>query len=185
MLQTCGPCKAPDCGECIYCLDKPKFGGPNKKKNACLERKCLNMIHRVGPNASQEESLPLDQEEIPVDVIGHTPGTEENLDLSCNETLDEFIAETIGVKLAREQTPERALEMKEEVSTEEAKMNVKHDFKSGDDQEENILVEEKPTSQTNSRLKRRRTSQGETQQKKRTVKKKKQSLVTNNEKVFS
>lgn len=185
LLQTCGPCKAPDCGECIYCLDKPKFGGPNKKKNACLERKCLNMIHRVSPNASLEESLPLDQDEIPVDVIGHTPGTEENLDLSCNETLDEFIAETIGVKLAKEQTPERAFEIKEDVNPEEAQMNVKHDFKSGDDQEENIQDEEKPTSQPNLRFKRRRTSQGETQPKKRTVKKKKQSLVTNNEKVFS
>jgi len=27
-----------DCGTCIYCLDKPKFGGPNKKRQACVLR---------------------------------------------------------------------------------------------------------------------------------------------------
>ena len=38
---TCGCCEAclrPDCGECIMCLDKPKFGGPHTKKQRCLLR---------------------------------------------------------------------------------------------------------------------------------------------------
>jgi len=42
--RTCGPCRATDCGECVYCLDKLKFGGPNKRKNACIQRRCSNMI---------------------------------------------------------------------------------------------------------------------------------------------
>ena len=41
--KVCGPCLAKDCGRCVYCLDKPKFGGPNKKKLACLERRCINL----------------------------------------------------------------------------------------------------------------------------------------------
>ncbi|KAF3834080.1 hypothetical protein F7725_025284, partial [Dissostichus mawsoni] len=29
-----------DCAECINCLDKPKFGGPNTKRQCCVYRKC-------------------------------------------------------------------------------------------------------------------------------------------------
>ena len=43
IFQDCGPCRAPDCGVCVFCLDKPKFGGRNKKRGACLQRKCLKM----------------------------------------------------------------------------------------------------------------------------------------------
>ena len=42
--RTCSPCRTSDCGMCIYCLDKPKFGGPNRRKNACIHRKCVNII---------------------------------------------------------------------------------------------------------------------------------------------
>lgn len=42
--RTCSPCRAADCGICMYCLDKPKFGGPNRRKNACIHRKCINMV---------------------------------------------------------------------------------------------------------------------------------------------
>ena len=39
----CVPCTkgvSDDCGLCKHCLDKPKFGGPNKMKQKCLERIC-------------------------------------------------------------------------------------------------------------------------------------------------
>ena len=42
--KVCGPCHAEDCGTCNNCIDKPKFGGPNKKKKTCLNRKCVNML---------------------------------------------------------------------------------------------------------------------------------------------
>jgi len=41
---TCGgsdkgkSCATPDCGECTNCLDKPKFGGSNIKKQRCSSR---------------------------------------------------------------------------------------------------------------------------------------------------
>nr|XP_046200749.1 methyl-CpG-binding domain protein 1a isoform X2 [Oncorhynchus gorbuscha] len=39
----CAPCRRTDCGKCVYCLDKPKNGGANKKKQKCKYRRCLNM----------------------------------------------------------------------------------------------------------------------------------------------
>ncbi len=42
----CAGCVREDCGKCIYCLDKPKFGGPAKKKQRCALRTCSNFEHR-------------------------------------------------------------------------------------------------------------------------------------------
>ncbi|XP_060743641.1 histone-lysine N-methyltransferase 2A isoform X2 [Tachysurus vachellii] len=40
----CPGCQVPeDCGKCANCLDKPKFGGRNIKKQCCKERKCQNL----------------------------------------------------------------------------------------------------------------------------------------------
>uniref|UniRef100_G3NJV0 [histone H3]-lysine(4) N-methyltransferase n=1 Tax=Gasterosteus aculeatus aculeatus TaxID=481459 RepID=G3NJV0_GASAC len=42
--RRCGSCKGclieEDCAKCINCLDKPKFGGPNTKRQCCVYRKC-------------------------------------------------------------------------------------------------------------------------------------------------
>jgi len=98
--KTCGPCLAPDCGKCIYCLDKPKFGGPNKKKCACIHRKCILMSANVllsnmkskkvtdgiktsaKVNRGADDQMSTDvgfkinmensHDDIPVDIIGHT-----------------------------------------------------------------------------------------------------------------
>ena len=43
--KGCGTCeycnRTEDCGECKFCLDKYKFGGPNKLKQVCEKKKCL------------------------------------------------------------------------------------------------------------------------------------------------
>ena len=48
----CGACAGcavvDDCGACINCLDKPKFGGPNIKHQQCVTKKCC-----VGGDAKQ------------------------------------------------------------------------------------------------------------------------------------
>ena len=36
----CDACGRDDCGRCLNCLDKPKFGGQGIRKQSCLERKC-------------------------------------------------------------------------------------------------------------------------------------------------
>ena len=39
--QRCAACQKPDCGNCAHCLDKRKFGGPDKIRQACiLRQKC-------------------------------------------------------------------------------------------------------------------------------------------------
>ncbi|XP_040059570.2 uncharacterized protein LOC120835083 isoform X13 [Gasterosteus aculeatus] len=42
--RSCGECKAclcrKDCGTCDFCVDKPKFGGSNKKRQKCRLRQC-------------------------------------------------------------------------------------------------------------------------------------------------
>ncbi|XP_029593889.1 histone-lysine N-methyltransferase 2A isoform X2 [Salmo trutta] len=42
--RRCGICKGcnheEDCGECMNCLDKPKFGGPNTKRQCCVYKRC-------------------------------------------------------------------------------------------------------------------------------------------------
>ena len=40
----CIGCLREDCGSCIYCKDKPKFGGPGKKKQRCSLRVCSNFV---------------------------------------------------------------------------------------------------------------------------------------------
>ncbi|MGH0183404.1 UNVERIFIED_CONTAM: hypothetical protein FKN15_011962 [Acipenser sinensis] len=46
----CGTCKGClhqlDCGECVNCLDKPKFGGPNTKRQCCVFKKCDEIEER-------------------------------------------------------------------------------------------------------------------------------------------
>ena len=41
----CANCLADDCGKCINCLDRPKFGGPFIRKQRCVNKKCLEKIH--------------------------------------------------------------------------------------------------------------------------------------------
>ena len=38
--RKCPGCLIEDCGRCNYCLDKPKFGGPNTLKKKCINRRC-------------------------------------------------------------------------------------------------------------------------------------------------
>ena len=43
-FRSCDNCCRQDCGTCYNCADKPKFGGPGVKKQACINRKCLLMV---------------------------------------------------------------------------------------------------------------------------------------------
>jgi len=44
--RKCSGCVRPDCGECMYCKDKPKFGGHNIMKQKCIHKKCSNPVVR-------------------------------------------------------------------------------------------------------------------------------------------
>jgi hypothetical protein len=41
---SCIGCIREDCGKCSYCLDKPKYGGPGRKKQRCALRICSQFI---------------------------------------------------------------------------------------------------------------------------------------------
>lgn len=43
---NCPGCVRVDCSKCDYCKDKPKFGGPGKKKQRCKLRTCSNFQHK-------------------------------------------------------------------------------------------------------------------------------------------
>ena len=43
----CVGCQRADCGTCIFCKDKPKFGGPGVKKQRCALRTCSNFVKKV------------------------------------------------------------------------------------------------------------------------------------------
>ena len=45
--SKCTGCKRENCGECEYCLDMPKFGGPGLIKQKCELRLCINPILRT------------------------------------------------------------------------------------------------------------------------------------------
>uniref|UniRef100_A0A8C5G1U7 [histone H3]-lysine(4) N-methyltransferase n=1 Tax=Gouania willdenowi TaxID=441366 RepID=A0A8C5G1U7_GOUWI len=48
--RRCGVCKGciheDDCGRCVNCLDKPKFGGPNTKRQCCVYKRCDQVEER-------------------------------------------------------------------------------------------------------------------------------------------
>ena len=47
ICNSCDGCfKQDDCGECLFCKDKTKFGGPNKLRKKCAERVCGNKSPR-------------------------------------------------------------------------------------------------------------------------------------------
>lgn len=39
--KRCEACLRSECGDCIFCRDMKKFGGPGRLKQTCLRRQCL------------------------------------------------------------------------------------------------------------------------------------------------
>lgn len=52
---VCENCQEPDCGTCSACKDMVKFGGTGTSKQACVKRKCPNMIYNEDEDASEEK----------------------------------------------------------------------------------------------------------------------------------
>ncbi|UYV62934.1 DNMT1 [Cordylochernes scorpioides] len=55
---VCEPCQQPDCGNCKFCRDMVKFGGSGRSKQACLKRRCPNMmVQEANENDPEEEPI--------------------------------------------------------------------------------------------------------------------------------
>jgi len=53
--KKCEPCTRDPCGTCGNCLDSPRFGGPNVRKQACKFKKCANPKPNGSGGAAEEE----------------------------------------------------------------------------------------------------------------------------------
>ncbi|XP_050972981.1 methyl-CpG-binding domain protein 1a isoform X2 [Labeo rohita] len=61
MCRQCVAClREDDCGKCDFCMDKPKFGGSNKKRQKCRLRQCKfqSKLHGQRTNGMRSPSLP-------------------------------------------------------------------------------------------------------------------------------
>ncbi|XP_050034681.1 histone-lysine N-methyltransferase 2A [Dermacentor andersoni] len=54
--NQCAGCLAEDCGKCVCCRDKKKFGGKNLLKQACLQRRCSNLSLKSWNRPAQREA---------------------------------------------------------------------------------------------------------------------------------
>lgn len=90
----CSTCLRADCGECYFCLDMPKFGGPGTKKQKCLNRTCLklNMASLITDFLCTTQTKILSE---PETLRQHFPHTEDNYKTENNPqnvlvTLDSY-----------------------------------------------------------------------------------------------
>ena len=90
----CGQCQGcrvvSDCGKCINCLDKPKFGGQSTRKQKCMIRRCRANLHNKKSPEKVVRSLKFSQniiksEHIPLTIVKHEKPSVENKSCSdCN-----------------------------------------------------------------------------------------------------
>jgi len=57
----CRGCNSGDCGKCINCVDKPKFGGPGCRKQACVARTC-SQPRVLEPNPDDDVAAEMNEE---------------------------------------------------------------------------------------------------------------------------
>uniref|UniRef100_A0A4W6F7B9 [histone H3]-dimethyl-L-lysine(36) demethylase n=1 Tax=Lates calcarifer TaxID=8187 RepID=A0A4W6F7B9_LATCA len=61
-IKRCEACMRPECGDCNFCRDMKKFGGPGKLKQTCVLRQCLSpglplsAVCEICKEPNQEES---------------------------------------------------------------------------------------------------------------------------------
>ncbi|KAF6278039.1 lysine demethylase 2B [Rhinolophus ferrumequinum] len=45
--RKCEACLRTECGECHFCKDMKKFGGPGRMKQSCIMRQCIATVIRL------------------------------------------------------------------------------------------------------------------------------------------
>jgi hypothetical protein len=146
---TCANCQRNDCGKCRACIDKPKFGGPNKSRRRCFHRRCL--IRQEKPDEKAPENIDIDT--VPVEQAkavnrngprkpgGNHRSEEEMMRAELANIRAELDAKARGVKYGLKIRPiptidSLAREIEEEESEDEESADEVEDVKSDDGCEE-------------------------------------------------
>ncbi|CAN0265948.1 unnamed protein product, partial [Ectocarpus sp. 4 AP-2014] len=59
----CAGCESVECGECKFCLDMPKNGGPGKIRQVCIQKRCHALGRTPARVRSPRSELDEDQED--------------------------------------------------------------------------------------------------------------------------
>ncbi|KAL3765839.1 hypothetical protein ACHAW5_004156 [Stephanodiscus triporus] len=145
---TCANCQRVDCGKCRACIDKPKFGGPNKSRRRCFHRRCLIRKRKLDekPSAMEVDAIPLEQNKAVNRSGQRKPGgnhrsEEERMRAELANIRAELDAKARGVKygLKIRSTPtieNLAREIEDEESEDEASADEVEDMDSDNSGEE-------------------------------------------------
>jgi len=87
--KDCEGCNREDCGKCIACLDKPKFGGKGTLKQGCHRRQCENM-----KDSSNFSSITLSSPKHKSKSRSHDLGTENEDSMKVSEDSTEISSGT-------------------------------------------------------------------------------------------
>ncbi|GAA6065457.1 histone-lysine N-methyltransferase 2B isoform X5, partial [Tachysurus ichikawai] len=98
-----GCCREEDCGTCVFCLDKPKYGGPNKKRQSCIYRKCL----KIEENKMRRMKVQLKRRGMYAQAAAYS-GEEEGGEADC--AVDELSSNALSSvrRRPRRQVPRRS-----------------------------------------------------------------------------
>ncbi|XP_069163920.1 mucin-2 isoform X2 [Procambarus clarkii] len=91
----CGECPGcqttTPCGNCLYCEDMPKFGGPGRYRQKCVKQLCVYHPRLQALKLSNRSKLTYDEQHISHETLSHlgaalTCAAEEAIDLGCGDS---------------------------------------------------------------------------------------------------
>ena len=93
--KVCDPCLLYkiDCGECVNCLDKPKFGGPGRRKKKCIMKGCLVVEKYSKERANQKRNHRKNKQSMKVHWIEKNaePDKRVSVLLICRTMLQRYV----------------------------------------------------------------------------------------------
>ncbi|XP_036423102.1 histone-lysine N-methyltransferase 2A isoform X3 [Colossoma macropomum] len=98
-----GCCREEDCGRCVFCLDKPKYGGPNKKRQSCIYKKCA----RIEENKMKRLKVQMKRRQISAATYPCSSGEEEGEQSGAREEVSSQADPTSTLSPTRRQPRRR------------------------------------------------------------------------------
>ncbi|XP_065908755.1 uncharacterized protein [Dysidea avara] len=107
---NCVNCCKEDCGKCLSCKDKPKFGGNNTRKQRCVERICLHKpLSEYAKFATQrkstEKSSPASQTTLDKSQLSYAARKRSLSQLNQSSSAGDSTPEKRPAKIAKMSSP--------------------------------------------------------------------------------